>query len=241
LIILTVTGDEKYDKGEIKYQYLYLQILHLLVLSGSNIIILYQFFSLFEIRNRFSYIFIKYLALITYLCYVSYLYPVARAIIFNLIYDIIILNGFKSNFKILILIYSFTCFIIYYRNQFPTSLLLSYLFSLSLLLFNQYSLKISKLLSIRFIRFLVFTFYMTIVSTAISYFFFSNFSVTRSFISNIFIVPAYDFFVLVMYLAYFLGFIPFLNTALLPVLGFIIVILLTYLDYLSLIFKSYNL
>lgn len=241
LIILTVTGDENFTNSKIKEVYLYLQILHLLVLSGSNIVILLLFFSFIESKNKYSYLFIKYLALLNYLCYINFLYPVARAIIFNLIYDIFVNFGFKHSFKILFLTYSFSILLPYLIFDRPNSLLLSYLFSVSILIFNYFSSKIHISKLSKLLKFIIFSLYMSQVTSTLSLFFFSNFSFTRLLISNFLIVPIYEFFVFLMYLAYLIGFLPKFNIYLLPLLSFLLEILFRYLEYLTISFKSYNL
>lgn len=205
LIILSVSGDQNFNNYELSRLYKNLQIVHLLVLSGSNISVLRHFISLFQYKSKTSSFIILFLAMTLYYCYISYLHPVARALIFLLLYEYFSNQGVKANSTFLFLIGTLLCIPPFVFFNFSQSFLLSYLFFLLIFVFNT----LSKNICIKnpFIsKYLLFPVYMSTASLPISYFFFGKVDFFTSLISNTLVVPFYDFLVYLFYLFYFLGF-----------------------------------
>lgn len=201
VIVLTVSGDKKYLSKDLKEVYLSNYIMHLLVLSGSNLLVLTMFLDILFKRNSFTYYFIKLLFLEAYLLYTFSPHPLARAFIFVLIQDITYFIGLKINF-IKILIFSLIISAIMFTYlDYSMSYLLSYYFALSVLIFNRIFKSAHKLLN-----FLIFNLYMTVISFP-TIFIFQNISPLKALFLNILTGPSYEIVVYISYILYFSGLI----------------------------------
>ena len=239
LIILTTTGDKKFLNSFLNEIYKELNITHLLVLSGSNLVIFSSFFSLFLYRNRLSSLFIIVLALLVYFCYISFLHPVARALVFMLFYEYIIFFGLKYSRHIVILMISILCLLVLFLLDFSNSFLLSLLFSILIVIYNFVSSPNNRVSSTLLKNFL-FPFYMTITSAPIQLYFFGIFNFRISLFSNLLIVSSYDYLVFLLYFSYFIGFIDPLSVFFLPLVDSLINFYLKYLSYLLYLIRIYN-
>lgn len=203
LIIATVTGDQNALNSKIKILYADLQIKHLLVLSGSNLLIFHRFIYFRKYIFKLSYFLTYYFILFSYLFFVDFLHPITRAFIFMLIQDFIMSLGFKVPYLIKIYALLIITVILYYLLDYSNSFLLSaiYYFLITIYMVNSpKSTILNKLL---------FPFYMTIASIPIHYFFFGEINLRSLLLSNLLIVPIYDIFVFIMYLTYIIGFYPY--------------------------------
>lgn len=239
LIILTTTGDKKYLNTFLNEIYKDLNIIHLLVLSGSNLVIFSSFFSLFLYRDRLSSLFIIVLALVSYFCYISYLHPVARALIFMLFYEYIKVYGLKYSRRIVIVTISLICLLVLFLLDFSASFLLSFLFSILIVMYNLIFFTYSRLSS-TLSRILLFPFYMTITSAPIQLYFFGIINFRVSLFSNLLIVATYDYLVFLLYFSYFIGFIEPVSIFLLPYIDSLVTLYLSYLSYLLYFIQIYN-
>lgn len=237
LIILITTGDTRYETEFLKSLFKELNIIHLLVLSGSNLVIFIQFFSIFESRNSKSFFVIKSIVVLSYLRYTNFLHPLARAFIFMLLYDFIKINGFKAEFKAYFLtLLSISILIAWYLN-FSYSFLISMIFAISILAYNELTLRLS--LHSHPASFFIFHIYMSIFSSFVTIIFFNDSNFLRTLLSNILIVSLFDFFVLIFYSYYFLSFTN-LAGYLSPFIEPILRILLEYMTSLLYFYKIYN-
>jgi predicted membrane metal-binding protein len=231
LIITTVTGDKNYESAYLKNLYKELQILHLLVLSGSNLVIFSQFFSFLYKRDSLSYFINQLLANIVYFCYIGFLHPVARALIFMQLFTFLDSFGMKSMTLYKILTLSVCSVLFYIFSDFSVSFLLSFIFSTIVVFYNTIS---SKLIRSKNYIFKVFIFgvYMTAATIPINLFFFKNINILQNLVSNLFLTPFYDFFVLIMYVIYFLSFFPDFVQPVVFYLSKSIALLLLYIEFL---------
>jgi predicted membrane metal-binding protein len=239
LIILTVTGDKNYLSKEIKEIYKDLNLIHLLVLSGSNLVIFSMFMSLISRRNRLSYFVVLFLSLLVYFCYILYLHPVARAFIFILIAEFIILYGYKYSGIIVIILKLLPSLIMYIYLDFSNSFALSLLFSLLIVIYNtitSFQSYFSKLFS----TFILFPLYMSVASLPIQLYFFSSYNLITSLTSNLLVATFYDIVVMTSYIGYFVGFIEPLSQYLLPLCGYILDFFYKYILYVHYLNRIYN-
>jgi len=197
MIVLLVSGDKFYLNNYLKKSFTENQIIHLLVLSGSNLIILIQFLTLLIDKERFSFLVIKYIILLSYLAFTSYPHPLARAFIYMSFADLISFNGFKSCRTRYFAILVFFSFLLGFYLGYSMSFLLSSIYSLSILLFNIFT-NIKR----RFIRFLVFNCYISLVTSLVCSLFNLKNDFTRTFISSFIITPFFDFYVYQAYVSY---------------------------------------
>jgi hypothetical protein len=239
LIITTTTGDKNYQTNDLKNLYKNLNITHLLVLSGSNLGIFLLFVSLYKKRGNLINFLILFMYLFAYLCYVKFLHPLARALIFMTIAEFISTLGLKSSkvvfIFILLLVFAFT----FYKLDYSMSFILSVLFSLLVLLYSSctnFATVFSKISS----TVLLFPLFMTFSSIPILLFFFKDVNLYRLLLSNILVVPYYDFLVFLMYLTVALSLLPGDLTFIIYFLSFPIDYLLHYLFFLNGFFNSYN-
>ncbi len=239
MIIVTVTGDKNFLNNELESIYKDLYIIHLLVLSGSNLFIFNTFMSLFVRRDKNSYFVILLLAILNYYCYIYYLHPVARALIFMTIADLITFKGLKSSPYFVIILKVVLCFMAFVYLQFSISFLLSFLFSLLITFYHSifsFRSKVFNILS----SFILFPVFISIFSIPIQLYFFSDYNLKISLFSNILIASVYDYIVFVCYLAYFIGFNEPLSMSVLPILDAILKLFFSYLSYIHYLIKLYN-
>jgi len=202
LIILVVSGDKGYLTPQMKILFTENQILHLLVLSGGNLVILIHFLRVFLFRNSLSYFVLKYLFLIEYFVFTQLQHPLARATIFILLSDISNLWGyrFKLMYKYLLLLSSSSIFILLFG--FSLSFSLSLYFALAISIFNDF---ISPLLrASKLFKFFVYSIYVTLATTPLTLVF-KDIDILRSLFSNFAVVPIFEIIIPLCYFVYFLG------------------------------------
>ena len=201
LILLTVTGDQRYKNSEISKIYKELQIIHVLVISGSNILIVHHFIHLFIYRKNKTNYLISIIFIYFYGLFISMPETLIRALISLIIIGLINLSGIKINkFKYLLLTL-FLFLIIYFWLNLSNSYILSVIYS-SVITFHT-GICIRRCNS-NWISFLTLNALLTLTSSII--FQFSSFSIIcTSFIANIFITLVYD---IAIYLAYILYLLP---------------------------------
>jgi predicted membrane metal-binding protein len=235
LIILMTTGDLNFKNNKLNEIFMKNQIIHLLVLSGSNLIIVSLFLSPFISKNSYSYIVLNYSYLGLFFVYTSYLHPVARALLFMSLNDLQTILGLKFNFyKKLLLTFIITLMGMLILN-FSISFALSSYFALSIIVFSQISKRLRSLL-----KTLLFPIYMTIVSIP-TILLFNSFDFKISLLSNYLVVPIFEFFSFYSYLFYILSFLIHRCSYLAALLGRITNFLFnTLFNYLA-ILNSFNL
>lgn len=225
LIIATVTGDTIIlDKG-IEKLYKNLQISHLLVLSGSNLIILCHFIFF---KNNTSFYIIKNMILYLYLSFVNFLHPLSRAFFFMIFYDIVFYNGFALNFYNKVICLALVSIAGYVYFDLSMSFLLSTLFSFIIIFYDYFFNKL-----IPWKQKLIFPFYMSAISLPIQIYFFKSWDFKTLLISNLLITPIYDVTVFLMYFAYFVGFIDHINNLLLPYINIFITKFISYIYFIN--------
>ena len=235
LIIATVTGESKYLNKRIKTIYKETQINHLLVLSGSNLIIFCHFTLSKRFKYNFSYFFLSYSCVFIYLRFINFLHPVSRAFIFMFFHDIISFLGFSTRFFPIFLILTITYLLTYLLLGYSTSFLLSSLFSLLILSYNY--LLSPNFNKNRFLNFMIFAFYMTILSLPIHLIFFNDLNFRALLLSNLMIVPFYDLLTFIMYISYFSGFIPVVSTPITIFTDLLLNFVLQYIDFINYLSK----
>ena len=240
LIILNVTGDTNYSNQDLEDLYQNLYIVHLLVLSGSNLHILNGFFTIMLKRDNIRLFVITKLALLVYICYVYYLHPLSRAYIFTLINDFINEFGLKFHKLIVIKITLIVSIIFYISLNYSKSFLLSLLFAFVILLYDYFChiMDVSK--SSFLSRFLIFPIFLSISSLPIYLIFFNlpNFRILL--LSNLLIVPFYDIVSFSSYLLYFLLLLPINPNLYINVLSLPIQYFYKYIHFLYYDLRLYN-
>lgn len=197
LVILTVSGDKNYLTRDLKSIYYSNNIMHLLVLSGSNISILIMFIELFKKRYAINNVVFKNFVIFNYFVFTNYQHPLARAYLFMTVVDIVQTSGLKISLlrKTLILL-SLSSIVFLYLN-FSLSFLLSVYFSICILFFQKLTINYNTI-----VRYLVFNTCMTVCSIPLMYVF-GYFSILKSLLSNLVTGFSYDFIVLASYIVYF--------------------------------------
>lgn len=201
IIILTVSGDKNYLNKEMKDVYSSNYMLHLLVLSGSNLYVMINFIEFFIFKNSKSSYLIKLALIYYYLLFTNLPHPLARASLFMMITDISHFWGYKlKNSFLFIFLISISIFFNYIFD-FSLSFTLSAYFALSVMLYNRYLILQSKIHN-----FLYFNLYMTVISIP-TILFFKSYSPLKAMIIGLFTTLTYDFLVFPSYLIYFAGLI----------------------------------
>jgi len=239
LIITTVSGDKRYEDSFLSDLYKDLQITHLLVLSGSNLVIVIQLISIFFKKNSFSSYIIFLLTLILYFCYTNYLHPIARALIFMILYEFISCFGIKNSSLLTTSMLLFFSINFYFLLGESLSFLLSATFAILIVLYNKIFQNFTSLHPI-LSKFVIFPVYMSLSSIPVNLYFFNSVNFLRIFISNLFITPFYDLFCFVMYIIYILIFIPFDLSTIIHPLYVLIFLFLRYLVYINELLSIYN-
>ncbi len=201
LILLTVTGDKRYKNKEIEEEYKNLQIIHVLVISGGNIIILLQFIHIFIGRKSKTSMIMSLLFIYLYGKLISFPETLIRALESLFLFSIMDTYGLKKSgvTTLLITIIAFT--ITFFTLNLGNSFKLSAIYSTVIALVSGFCLGRCR---IGVIRFLILNLLLTLTSAII--FEFRSFSVIcTSFIANLFISLVYDF---AIYLAYIIYFLP---------------------------------
>lgn len=205
MIILFVSGDKYFQTKFLKELFSKNEVIHLLVLSGSNLVIFVLLISVLMSREHFTYFITKSLVLLTYFAFTSYPHPLARAVFYMTLDDLITQLGLqRSKFRYL-LILIFLSAIVAYSLKFSISFILSAYFALAIIIFNLLFKIESKV-----VKFFAFNLYMTLVSLASSPLFGFKISPIKALVMNFLLTPLFDFFVLIAYLAYFT--VPILGT-----------------------------
>jgi hypothetical protein len=235
LIILVVSGDKGYLTSDLKALFTKNQIIHLLVLSGGNLVILIHFIEQFHFKNTLSYVVLKYSFVSTYFAYTGLQHPLARAVIFMSISDFHNLLGYKISRKIKYLSITFGSFLALYVTDYSMSLSLSIYFATSILLYND--ILSSYIRNKPVLNFLIFNIYMTLV-TAPLLLIFDNTNLYMVMLANLVILPLFETVTVLCYFLYFSGiglfYIPG-GYSVLNIARIILETLFAYLDYLSLI------
>ena len=200
LIILMTTGDINFKNNKLNEIFSKNQIIHLLVLSGSNLVIVNLFLSQTLARNSYSYIVLNYSFLLLFFAYTLYLHPVARALLFMFLADLHTFFGFKFNFLRKVFSTVIITLVAMLLLNFSLSFLLSSYFAISIIIFSQISKRLKSLL-----KAILFPFYMTIISFP-TMFLFNSFDFRISLLSNYLVVPIFEFFSFYSYLFYLLNF-----------------------------------
>lgn len=231
LIILIVSGDKNYQTPFLKNLFIKNQIIHLLVLSGSNLVIFILLLTALSSKEHLSYFLVKTLTFITYFTFTGLTHPLARAVIFTIYNDIIDDSGIQKapvrHFMILLLL----AILLAIYLDFSLSFILSAYFSLAIHLFNIFKIPESKVLKIFF-----FNFYMTVVTIFSGSLFGFKVEFDKTLFMNLAVIPFFDIFVLIAYLSYLLLPLITLHPLLSPItdlLESIFVFLVSYLVFWS--------
>ncbi len=200
LIQLTTSGNTTYKVKDLFLMYKELEILHLLVISGSNISVFLLFTYFFIGRKNMTELIFRFIILAMYSKFIGYPEPLVRAMLTNTISDIRQVFGIKSSLiKELFIVFILSLILSLALNT-GNSYLLSLIFSTSITIYNRiFKIRIpSKLLN-----FLLFSCFMSFTTFVVSLFFF-DVNMCVSFISNLLITPIYDVITIISYVVYFL-------------------------------------
>ena len=201
MVILITTGDEKYKSKNLSNLFKETQIIHLLVISGSNIIVFLQFINIFIVRKRKINYVISILMILTYLKYTGYPQTLLRALISYSLSEILSYKGLRFSTSAYLFITVSLLLLTYIIGSLGTSFYLSACYSVAIIIFNRLLIRDQD--TNKLTKFLIFNIYIT----AVSYFLFynyHNFSSCNSFVANIFITTLFEPAVLFSYLLYFL-------------------------------------
>jgi len=234
LIILTVSGDKTYLSAQLRNLFVQNQILHVLVLSGSNLVIVILYLEAFQSKNDMSYVVLKYAAIIAYFIFSNLQHPLARAVIFMTITDLHQLYGFKISLSVK---YSFlisVSLISVLLLNLSLSFALSAYFALAIVIY----LDLIEIIGIKskLLKITLFNLYITIF-TAPLILIFEETSLPRALFSNFFVLPIYEPLTVICYFSYLA--IPLLSSLQVDQLYLLTVdtlisTLFAYLEYLSL-------
>ena len=201
LILQTVTGDKRYRNEELIGLYKNLQIIHILIISGGNIVIILKFIHIFIYRKSMISLILSIIFIYSYGKIISFPETLVRAIQTTFLTKLVECFGVKFSTLRSSLITAFTFVFTFFIFNLGDSYKLSAIYSL-VILFNSEVVK-KKLRN----NFLIFIISNTILTATSSYVFrFDKFSVTcTSFFANILINLLYDY---AIYLAYVLYILP---------------------------------
>ena len=201
LVFLITTGDEKFKNKNLTKLFKETQIIHLLVISGSNIIVFLEFINIFILRKKKINYVIGILLILTYLKYTGYPQTLVRALISYAISETLNISGIRYNIYPYLYVTVFILVLVYIFGQLGLSFYLSASYSLAIIIFNRILLNDQNIGKLS--RFIIFNFYITKVSYFLFYKY-NNFSSCTSFIANIFITTIFEPAVLSSYILYFL-------------------------------------
>jgi competence protein ComEC len=200
LIITTVTGDQNYINFETKTIFKELGILHLIALSGSNIVIYLFFLRTFRKKASSSYILLFLVSLLLYFIYTNQLHPLARAILFMSLIELYNLAGVERlTFRHFLILAILSAYLLFW-SDFSMSMILSLIFSLSIYLYEYLRQYMFPDVG-RLVNHLIFSIYMFGVSVPVYIFIFESDPSITLLLSNLIISPIFE---LSLYIFYFL-------------------------------------
>lgn len=200
LIFLTVTGDKSFSSKYLNQTYKELQIIHLLVISGSNISVFLMFTYIFIGRKNMKGYLLRQMIVILYAKFIGFPEPFIRAITSTFITDLISSKGIKASIVRELFFVVLVSYIVYILSKSGTSFVLSLIFSVAITIFNRVVKNSSRP---KFINFMLFSLYMTGVTFIVSLWFFEV-NICQSLISNVLITPFYDVVTVTSYIVYFI-------------------------------------
>jgi ComEC/Rec2-related protein len=201
LVFLITTGDENFKNKNLTKLFKETQIIHLLVISGSNIIVFLEFINIFILRKRKINYVIGILLILTYLKYTGYPQTLIRALISYAISETLNVSGIRYSTYPYLYVTVFVLVLVYIFGQLGLSFYLSASYSLAIIIFNRILINDQNIGKLS--RFIIFNIYITAVSYLLFYKY-NNFSTCTSFVANIFITTIFEPAVLSSYILYFL-------------------------------------
>lgn len=201
LIILTVTGDMRYKNSKLQTLYKNLQIIHVLVISASNILLLLNFIHIFIYRkNKTSYL-LTLTFIYLYGRFISFPETFIRSIQTIAVSKLSNNTGMKFSKIREAIFLLITYFITYNWFKLGDSYRLSFIYSTVITTSTFVS---NKFFKSKIAEFLFLSFNLTVTSSIL--FNLNNFSsICTTFIANIFITLLYD---IAIYLAYIIYLLP---------------------------------
>ena len=200
LIITTVTGDQNYINPETKNIFKELGILHLIALSGSNIVIYLSFLRSFRKKASSSHMLLFFVSLLLYFIYTNQLHPLARAILFMSLIELYDLAGVERlAFRHSVILAILSSYLLFW-SDFSMSMILSLIFSLSIYLYDYLRQYMFPDVG-RLVNHLIFSIYMFGVAVPVYIFIFKSDPSITLLLSNLIITPIFE---LTLYLYYFL-------------------------------------
>jgi len=200
LVILTVTGDQRYKNTNLQKLYKDLQIIHVLIISASNILLLLNFIHIFIYRKNKTSYFMTLIFIYFYGRLISFPETFLRSI------QTIAVNQLNSNLGLkfskirqiimLVFIYILTFNLVKLGDSYK----LSFIYSTIIIISTCFSKKIFKSKTIEF-------FFLTTILTVTSSVLFNlteYSSICTTFIANIVITILYDFAIYLAYITYLL-------------------------------------
>lgn len=197
LAIQVASGDKSYRNKELEILFKKNQILHLLVLSGGNIITILSFIHIFILRKSLNNYVKLIFIILAYLSYTNYSETLIRASLSVALSQGIVITGLKYSKLRIYFITLFIQLIVMLSLGLGTSFTLSVIFSGVISLYGIISTR-KKLLD---------HLVLSIILSFVSYFIFSTdkyFSSYRTLLANLFITPIFEYANILIYLIYFL-------------------------------------
>ena len=231
LILLTVTGDTRYQDKKLEHLFKKLQIIHILVISGSNIAIALYFIQIFIYRKNMNSFILSLFFVYLYGRLISFPETLIRAI------ETVFLSSLSGNLglrfsalKRIVIPAIFFC-ITYYLLDLGGSFILSATYSLVIIVTT---LTLTNNFKNKVVSFLILNLILTTCSGII--FNYSSISITCiSFIANIFISLAYDYAIVLAYIIYLtpISLLPTQVSELIKILFNLVLKSLNFLDVLT--------
>lgn len=198
LVIQTVTGDQRFKNKELDKQYKELQIIHILVISGSNITLILGFIHIFIYRKNMTNYIMSLFFILIYGKLIFFPETLIRALQSIAILKINEYKGIKfSNLRSLLILLS-TFVLSYFFFKLNNSYILSSIFSIVIFINSNF---IAKIVKNKIIRFTLCNLILSLTSAIL--FNMKNFPIIcTSFFANIFISLIYDSAILIAYILY---------------------------------------
>lgn len=188
--------------------------MHLVALSGSNIVIYLWFVKVFRSKCSFSYMFLLISLLLLYFIFTRQLHPLARAIIFMTLIEFYYQIGLEKGYIKFWFILAVTTLYLLFWSNFSMSMILSLIFSISIYLYEHLKSAYFNFFG-RILNHLSFSIYMFIVSIPVYIFIFKSDPSPILLLSNLLIAPVFE----ISLYAYYVLYLLFLSSSLdLPVI-----------------------
>ena len=203
LIITTVTGDQNYLQNSTKKIFKDLGILHLVALSGSNIVIYLWFIRIFRSKGSNSYMFLLTVLLLLYFIFTRQLHPLARAITFMTLVELYYQSGVEKHQVRFRIILAIIVMYLLLWSSYSMSMVLSLIFSISIYFYDYLKLNFFPFFD-KLLNHLSFSIYMFFISIPVYIFVFKTDPTPILLFSNLVISPLFEITLYMYYVLYIL-------------------------------------